>query len=287
VLADLPYPHFDDAPVEKPTRSAPDPYWKDSVYVSRGEDAVWEEAEELKKRLLEYGRAIHDHISAHEKSAKLTHLLQSKDQLDQEERDLNAEDRRLWDSRLDKFENFQRLKKTMGTAPGAKAVLDNLNLEIDALDRSRRELRERLDQITESRKELQSEIDLVRRSGPFRREDLNELETSMILRRDKYKEAVTALRKSVNRARQIYRELSENPRVKAEIKSKNAETESKNQGLSRTTYKLGPHPGFVRIERRLELQEAWLRRTDSPPAPLRKSGVRKGRNSPGDLPPDF
>ncbi len=115
------------------------------------------------------------------------------------------------DSRLEKFGTFQQFKETVGTAPGANAVLNNLNLEIAALDRRRRELRERLDQITDSWKELQSEIDLVRRSGPFRREDLNELETSMSLRRDDYKQAVATLGKSVNRARHFIRSWKRTP----------------------------------------------------------------------------
>ena len=185
----------------------------------------------------------------------MTDLLQSKKQLDQEERDLNAEDRRLWDSRLEKFGTFQQFKETVGTAPGANAVLNNLNLEIAALDRRRRELRERLDQITDSWKELQSEIDLVRRSGPFRREDLNELETSMSLRRDDYKQAVATLGKSVNRARQIYQELEEDPRVKAEITAKNVEITSRKQlcckPTSSATPGVSPHPGQVETAARM------------------------------------
>ena len=66
MLADLPDLPFDDPPLEKPADPAhPDSsremHWKDSFYVSRSEDAVWEEAEVLKKRRLEYRRAILDH----------------------------------------------------------------------------------------------------------------------------------------------------------------------------------------------------------------------------------
>ncbi len=68
MLADLPDLPFDDPPLEKPA----DPYLrfdplrctgKTVCNVSRSEDAVWEEAEVLKKRRLEYRRAILDHRS--------------------------------------------------------------------------------------------------------------------------------------------------------------------------------------------------------------------------------
>jgi hypothetical protein len=164
----------------------------------------------------------------------------------------------------------EELSQSVGRSSGAyREWLKRLDHEILDLDTAREMRRDGTAQIQERRKELKAQIEYLRRN-PLRPRDITELQSSVNLRREKYVEVLNELRECVDRAKPIYEKLGVDPGLKPK-------SQSKNKGLSQARYKL--------VERKLKEQEDWLRRKDSPP--VRKGGTGKGRNAPGDLPPEF
>jgi hypothetical protein len=91
---------------------------------------------------------------------------------------------------------------------------------------------------------LTSEIDRIRQVAG-RHEPIERLKAKVEEQREAYLQALRNLRDLVDRTKRDYDELNKDPKVTALI-------DSKNQGLAKPRYKLGPSPGFLSIENKLK-----------------------------------
>jgi hypothetical protein len=148
---------------------------------------------------------------------------------------------------------------------------------LNALALQLSETRLRIDQIQEQLSEVNRQMDELRRAEA-RPADVDKLQASVDLARTGYVEALQVLRRWIDATRRQYAASENDAEVKAAIVTKN-------RGLARPQYKLGPSRRFLEIETKLKQHEEWVN-------PGATSGRRraKAKTTPtpaGSLPPPF
>jgi len=248
-VSELPYPPFAPfvpEPANPPVRDPSEGLtWRDSLCVARSEQDARAAAEQVEARSGELRLAKKELQDGQVREDAEAVLSQQRETLLREQDDLRIRWQQLNDQANVKRRQWDMLDEAGGPNDSQTQDLKNsLRREINTLNYQALFLKQGAEQREDRRKTLTSEIERIREEAG-RRKPIRRLQTKVEERRDAYDHALRNLRDQVELTKRDYDELSRDPKVTALI-------DSKNLGLARPRYKLGPSPWFLNIENKLK-----------------------------------